>query len=100
MIYEIVTRVDPWLGYTAYQVIQAVASGERMKIHSECPPIPRKVMEMCWQADPQDRPDVADILEILLSKSNDSDAVQPVTTQNKNEDVGVYTVTSDTPIQP
>lgn len=56
-MWEIVARREPHLD--ADQLLVGVRirdEGYHPVIPSECDPALRKVMEMCWQKDPRDRP--------------------------------------------
>jgi hypothetical protein len=64
-VYEIVTRLDPWAGLSPVEACHEVALGKRMTIPESCPQQLRKIMEVCWKAEPKDRPEFTEILEML-----------------------------------
>ena len=44
-----------------------VLSGKRMEIPYHCPPVLAQLMKMCWEEDPNKRPDFDAIIHILLA---------------------------------
>jgi len=67
VLYEIVSRKDPWYKFNNVVAVSKVLAGERMQIEAEfnCSPILEKIMKLCWKADPADRPDFSQILDML-----------------------------------
>lgn len=48
---------EPWLGYNGAQILQKIGKeGERLPRPDHCPPGIYSLMEICWQANPEDRP--------------------------------------------
>jgi len=72
LIYEIVTRKDPWEGDSAVIATHRVIEGERMKIPASCPPVLMRVMELCWKENPVDRPNFSEIVDMLKEKDPSS----------------------------
>jgi len=64
-IFEIVTRGNPWPDINPVQASQKVIKGERNNIPTNCPPILKKIMELCWRQSPEERPDFNEILDLL-----------------------------------
>jgi len=67
LMWEIITRQEPWAGLSAVQASHEVAKGNRMEIPKTCNPILKNLIQMCWRENPGERPDFYQILEALLS---------------------------------
>lgn len=61
--------IVPFAWMNNRQVYDAVLKGERPSIPKNCPPEIAKLMQECWQADPNKRPSFAKIVEILKGVS-------------------------------
>jgi len=72
VVYEIVSRKHPWEEMTSSEAILAVVSGKRMEIPSDSPPILSRLMEMCWEHDPNDRPTFVTIISMLKNREKES----------------------------
>lgn len=58
LLWEMVTRKEPWEGETVIEVAVKVGKeGKRLKIPDKCDPCMKELMEECWQENPADRPD-------------------------------------------
>jgi tRNA A-37 threonylcarbamoyl transferase component Bud32 len=68
VLWELVTREEPFSGMPPFQVIFAVGTkGARPEIPSWCPPELAKLIQMCWADDPNQRPSFNQIIEYLES---------------------------------
>mmetsp|Transcript_20300 Transcript_20300/g.22563 ORF Transcript_20300/g.22563 Transcript_20300/m.22563 type:complete len:723 (+) Transcript_20300:44-2212(+) len=66
VLWEMVSRSDPFSGMPPFQVIFAVGTqGARPTIPQHCNPDYQKLMEDCWQEEPANRPTFNDILDRL-----------------------------------
>jgi tRNA A-37 threonylcarbamoyl transferase component Bud32 len=66
VLWELVTREEPFAGMPAFQVIFAVGTkGVRLPLPSVCPPELIKLIVSCWQEDPALRPPFSDIIIYL-----------------------------------
>jgi tRNA A-37 threonylcarbamoyl transferase component Bud32 len=75
VLWELVTREEPFAGMPAFQVIFAVGTkGVRLPLPAVCPPELIKLIVSCWQEDPALRPPFSDIIIYLerISFANDS----------------------------
>jgi tRNA A-37 threonylcarbamoyl transferase component Bud32 len=75
VLWELVTRDEPFAGMPAFQVIFAVGNkSARLPLPQVCPPELIKLIVSCWQEDPSLRPPFSDIiiyLERLSFATND-----------------------------
>jgi len=66
VLWELVTREEPFSGMPAFQVIFAVGTkGARLPLPQVCPPELIKLIVSCWQEDPALRPPFSDIITYL-----------------------------------
>eukprot|EP01090_Pellita_catalonica_P015326 TRINITY_DN413_c0_g1_i1.p1 TRINITY_DN413_c0_g1~~TRINITY_DN413_c0_g1_i1.p1 ORF type:complete len:719 (-),score=115.94 TRINITY_DN413_c0_g1_i1:68-2224(-) len=67
VLWEIVSRKDPYPHHTDYQtfVKAIVEDGERPKIPQDTPSLLRTLIERCWDAYPEYRPDFQEITIVL-----------------------------------
>ncbi|XP_073126456.1 serine/threonine-protein kinase CTR1 isoform X2 [Henckelia pumila] len=66
ILWELVTKQQPWSGLSPAQVVGAVAfQNRRLAIPQSTPPILASLMESCWADDPALRPSFVDIVETL-----------------------------------
>lgn len=66
VLWELVTRDEPFAGMPAFQVIFAVGTkGVRLPLPTVCPPELIKLILSCWQEDPSLRPPFSDIITYL-----------------------------------
>ncbi|PRP75753.1 putative LRR receptor-like serine/threonine-protein kinase [Planoprotostelium fungivorum] len=62
VVWEILRVMDPWEEYSPVEAAIAVSTrGERLPIPADCHPSLIKLMNLCWQTLPEDRPDFAEI---------------------------------------
>lgn len=55
--WEILMRgVKPFVGIKNDEVINRIENGERLPLPPECPASLFRLMNLCWQYDPEDRP--------------------------------------------
>ena len=65
IIWEMVTRSEPFKGVNALAIINQVGTdGRRLEVPSDCPPFWRRLMLRCW-AEPEERPSSAEVLAML-----------------------------------
>jgi serine/threonine protein kinase len=66
VVYEIVARREPHTEVNPLEVGLLIRDRHLTpKIPSHCPPILREVMQLCWQADPNQRPSFKEICRFL-----------------------------------
>ena len=53
--------VKPFVGIKNDEVINKIENGERLAIPVECPAPLFRLMNICWEYDPQERPPFRDI---------------------------------------
>ena len=49
VIWEMVTRKQPWEGVNHLDLMKKVPSGERLEIPENCHPELRKIIQDCWE---------------------------------------------------
>lgn len=70
VVYEVLTRKDPFGDKSITEVILGVSyEGLRLEIPENCPPQFAKLMNLCFQSDPVNRPTFKEICAILESES-------------------------------
>jgi len=84
VLYEIVSRKDPWHDVAVKTAAIRVVSGERMKIPEDCHPVLSTLMIMCWQKKPKSRPTFASILDLLEPLQTPTEPGKPVHEQISN----------------
>jgi len=67
VIWEIITRKQPWETLTGGQVSHKVIIGERMEIPSNCSKDLHEIIESCWKQNPEERPNFSTICDKLHS---------------------------------
>jgi len=71
--YEIVTNRVPFQDYqNQVEVAQKVLAGTRETIPAECQPKVAKLIAKCWEAKPEARPSIDDVIAILNSKDSEA----------------------------
>jgi len=74
LLWEIVTRKEPYYKIPPFQIVYAVGTDKaRPDIPSDCPKEFRLAIEQCWSENPSDRPSFEDLLlynEKLLHQIN------------------------------
>ncbi len=77
VLWEIYTRKDPFSQFRNYQKFkEAIArQGVRPVIPTDCPPSLRALMERCWAPEPLARPDMAQILDELVSMASERERI-------------------------
>eukprot|EP01118_Nematostelium_gracile_P018804 TRINITY_DN8497_c0_g1_i1.p1 TRINITY_DN8497_c0_g1~~TRINITY_DN8497_c0_g1_i1.p1 ORF type:complete len:462 (-),score=77.47 TRINITY_DN8497_c0_g1_i1:4-1389(-) len=66
VLWEIISRQQPYDGMTIYEAAQAVVDyGLRLNIPVNTPPKFRQIMTECWHQDPTARPDFQQIAQML-----------------------------------
>ena len=98
VVYEIVTRSDPWPRVPGMQAANNVMNGIRMEI-PQCQPVLQEVMSRCWKQDPQERPEFKEILEMIKQTNTIDEVSEPqyqnlveykVTNLESNQDSTLY----------
>ena len=68
--------VKPFVGIKNDEVISKIEIGERLALPPECPASLFRLMNLCWQYDPEDRPRFVDIEQNIKSvKVTDDDVM-------------------------
>lgn len=81
ILWECATRCEPYDGIPSFKVIYSVCTdSERPKIPLGLPDQYTKLMTICWDQDPEKRPEFVTILEDLKSMENLNWSGQPTTT--------------------
>ncbi|MDA8532035.1 protein kinase [bacterium] len=71
IIWEMVTRSEPFKGVNAYAIAHQVGTGgRRLEVPADCPPFWRRLMLRCW-AEPDERPSSAEIVKMLQKLRTD-----------------------------
>jgi len=66
ILWELYTRKDPYAGMNPMQVgMKVLLEGMRPPIPTSCPSAYAKLMQACWDQDPEARPDFGEILNRL-----------------------------------
>jgi len=66
VVYEIVARREPHIELDPLDVGPLIRDQHLTpKIPDDCPPMPRELMQLCWQADPNQRPSLKEICRLL-----------------------------------
>ncbi|KAH9309310.1 hypothetical protein KI387_037221, partial [Taxus chinensis] len=66
MLWEMITCQAPYAGYSPVQAAVGIAAcGLRPDIPSDCPPLLKSLMQMCWNSYPLQRPHFSEILNVL-----------------------------------
>jgi len=65
VLYELLTREEPWLGMLPQNVMSAVLGNQRPKIPDFTPKNMIELMQKCWSEDPVKRPEFLTIHDIL-----------------------------------
>ena len=91
VMYEVFSRELPFYDVedaSAFDLLNMVAAGDRPSIPADCdaPSGYISLMEMCWSADPRDRPDFAKVISVLDQLySPVSDDIIPVEHDSNDE---------------
>jgi uncharacterized protein (DUF2267 family) len=66
LVYEIVAQCQPHNDRNIIEVALEIRDRHLTpNIPNHCPPILREVMQLCWQADPNQRPSFTEICRLL-----------------------------------
>ena len=74
IMWEVVTRKEPFAGRNFMGVSLDVLEGRRPAIPGDCPADFRKVMKRCWHASADKRPSMDDVLTFLAKHLDADDA--------------------------
>jgi len=84
IIWEVVTRKQPYAGSNFMNVTLEVLDGRRPPLPKDCPEAVAKLMTKCWHEDPAKRPSMDRVIAILDGLVNtsvdDKDSSSPSTT--------------------
>lgn len=73
--FEIITRRIPWQDHNVPQMMSFVLDGKRETdfVPKETPNLLRKIMELCWNQNPSERPSISQVLKELkvVQQSNE-----------------------------
>ncbi|ALX27422.1 hypothetical protein GMAR_ORF47 [Golden Marseillevirus] len=70
LIWEVITRKTPFEGENAIRIVEKVRSGQRLSIPSDCPRRIRKLMQKCWDENPQERPSALEVSFAFAEEDN------------------------------
>ncbi|CAM6091839.1 unnamed protein product [Calypogeia fissa] len=70
VLWELITREEPFKGYHPMQIMRAIDRGERPPIPLSCPQLYKQLIVDCWHANPKCRPEFLGILGQLADISN------------------------------
>jgi serine/threonine protein kinase len=65
IVWEVVTRKQPFAGRNFMGVTLEVLEGRRPQIPGDCPKAVQKLMQKCWHADASKRPSMHDVVAVL-----------------------------------
>jgi len=65
VLWELITRDDPWKELDWTQVMKVVRKGQRPPILDSCPPQFKELIEQCWHGDPTKRPTFSQVITQL-----------------------------------
>ncbi|PRP89323.1 hypothetical protein PROFUN_02197 [Planoprotostelium fungivorum] len=86
VIWEIITASDPWPELSPVEAgLQILANDLKLKFPEGSDPFLVGLAEMCWQRQPEDRPNFKLITKMLNDTVGDSDPVYDFSNPNSNE---------------
>jgi len=112
--FEIITRRIPFQDLPQYQLYKLISEGKRELdlIPSETPEILRKVMELCWNQSPSQRPAIREVLKLLSMQlldldngilfnetANNSTTTQILVNENKHDNFPIFTTSPEKSIE-
>ncbi|KAJ4456372.1 putative protein kinase [Paratrimastix pyriformis] len=65
VLWELMTRQTPWADVPPLRVMMTVAQGARLPIPADCPPVLGELMQRCFLEDPEARPTMQQIVDVL-----------------------------------
>jgi tRNA A-37 threonylcarbamoyl transferase component Bud32 len=69
VLYEIVARQEPHASDDLFNVgLKIRDEGYTPEVPKTCPPVLHQIMQMCWKVDPEQRPEMSTICELLDQK--------------------------------
>lgn len=77
VLWELVTRDRPFKDGVREQISMWIIQGEREPIPDTAPAVLRRVIEMCWDKDPEKRPGTEDIIKSLAEAKTQAEAMGP-----------------------
>ncbi|PRP87620.1 hypothetical protein PROFUN_04647 [Planoprotostelium fungivorum] len=75
LVWELVTRLEPWQDVDIIQAALHTCSGIRLNIPTGTHPVLNSIMKTCWEHDPKDRPSMSDICHTLSNETEDEKVV-------------------------
>eukprot|EP01087_Luapelamoeba_hula_P012076 TRINITY_DN3354_c1_g1_i1.p1 TRINITY_DN3354_c1_g1~~TRINITY_DN3354_c1_g1_i1.p1 ORF type:complete len:1075 (-),score=135.44 TRINITY_DN3354_c1_g1_i1:9-3233(-) len=99
ILWEILTRDQPYACVTLFQIYAMVIAGERLQIPGWAPATYASLIDACWAPDPSARPDFEAILESLSRCQDDAPQVPlPAAVAYEGDDSsgGVYRPSANT----
>jgi len=70
VLWELITRQDPWNGVAPWEIPDLVMSGKRPEIPVSCSPDFAMLIKNCWHQDPSKRPSFKQIFAYLMKLKN------------------------------
>lgn len=75
-MYEILNLKHIFSSWTVKQVWEKVLKGERPKFNKKSENKIEYIIEMCWKADPKDRPSFKTISQLLFKEAQELEALE------------------------
>jgi serine/threonine protein kinase len=82
VMWQVVTRKEPYAGRNFMGVSLDVLEGKRPQIPNDCPLDFKKVMKKCWHANADKRPTMEDVVAFLDTQVGDDDGSAAAFTTN------------------
>jgi len=69
VLWELATRQRPYEESSDAMIREGVKSGQRLPIPKDIPDPFRELIELCWQGNPQERPNFSKIMEFIAANA-------------------------------
>mmetsp|Transcript_4741 Transcript_4741/g.10715 ORF Transcript_4741/g.10715 Transcript_4741/m.10715 type:complete len:101 (-) Transcript_4741:106-408(-) len=74
IMWQAMTRTPPFQGLSSPQVVLSICRGDRLRLPPDTTPAIRDIFERCTAIDPQNRPDFAELLQMISAAITSSSA--------------------------
>ncbi len=69
ILWQVLTREKPFYGYSsAWAILWAAHQGKRPSLIEGCPPPIQRLMTACWDHDPELRPSMDKVSQLMVSR--------------------------------